>query len=36
MLFRSLMADVNAWEWAVFERDADTPADLLKLYPQTI
>jgi UDP-3-O-[3-hydroxymyristoyl] N-acetylglucosamine deacetylase len=35
-LLRALMADVNAWEWAVFERDADTPADLLKLYPQTI
>jgi UDP-3-O-[3-hydroxymyristoyl] N-acetylglucosamine deacetylase len=35
-LLRALMADASTWEWAVFERDADTPADLLRLYPQTI
>jgi UDP-3-O-[3-hydroxymyristoyl] N-acetylglucosamine deacetylase len=34
-LLRTLMADTTAWEWAVFENDAETPAGLLNLYPQT-
>jgi UDP-3-O-[3-hydroxymyristoyl] N-acetylglucosamine deacetylase len=34
-LLRTLMADTTAWEWAVFENDAETPADLLNLFPQT-
>lgn len=34
-LLRALMADTAAWEWAVFENDAETPAGLLNLYPQT-
>jgi UDP-3-O-[3-hydroxymyristoyl] N-acetylglucosamine deacetylase len=34
-LLRTLMSDTTAWEWAVFENDAETPADLLNLYPQT-
>jgi hypothetical protein len=29
------MSDTTAWEWAVFENDAETPAGLLNLYPQT-
>ncbi|MBK9326596.1 MAG: UDP-3-O-acyl-N-acetylglucosamine deacetylase [Thiobacillaceae bacterium] len=34
-LLRTLMSDTTAWEWAVFENDAETPAGLLNLYPQT-
>lgn len=33
-LLRALIDDASAWEWAVFERDADTPAELRKLYLQ--
>lgn len=34
-LLRALTEDASAWEWATFERDAETPAALLTLYPQT-
>ncbi len=34
-LLSTLMADTTAWEWAVFDNDAETPAGLLNLYPQT-
>lgn len=34
-LLRALMADASAWEWATFESEAETPASLLRLYPQT-
>ena len=34
-LLRTLMSDTTAWEWAVFDNDAETPAGLLNLYPQT-
>jgi UDP-3-O-[3-hydroxymyristoyl] N-acetylglucosamine deacetylase len=34
-LLRALMADTSAWEWATFESEAETPASLLRLYPQT-
>jgi len=34
-LLRALTEDASAWEWATFERDADTPPALMSLFPQT-